>query len=97
VSHDELEQIAAIYSEAAAAGDRPTLAVQQVFGLPRSTASRRIARARELGLLDPGRVGRGAQRNPKALRVAQALGVTYEDLAGAVLEHAAGDLRIMSV
>jgi hypothetical protein len=49
----ELEIVAGAYRAAYAAGAPPTQAVMEKLGVSRSTASRRIALARERGLLGP--------------------------------------------
>jgi hypothetical protein len=52
-SEEDLFAVATVYQVAYATGAPPTRTVMQRFGLPRSTASRWIALARERGLLGP--------------------------------------------
>ncbi|WP_433364056.1 hypothetical protein [Streptosporangium sp. CA-115845] len=86
-------ELAQVFRGAVDSGQPPAKAVERRFGLAKSTATRRISEARKLGILPSGH-GHLEQRNPKALAVANALDVTYEDLVRAVHEHAGGDLRI---
>lgn len=92
----DLEHVAAIYNEAAASGLPPLAAVAGRLGKSKATACRRVEAARLAGLIDSG-LGDSGHINPKAMRVAQALGVSYRDLISAVVEHAAGDLRVGTV
>lgn len=50
---ETLEWVARIYSVALATGDKPTKAVEDVFGVPRYTASRWVASARKRRFLGP--------------------------------------------
>lgn len=86
-------ELAKVFCDAVERGEPPAKAVEAHFGLPTSTASKRISEARKLGHLAHGHGWRDL-RNRKALAVARALGVTYEDLVRAVQEHAGGDLRL---
>lgn len=93
VARDELDRVARIYLQAVSEGRQPTKAVQE-SGYPRYTAVRRVSQARQLGLIPPVRTGEHARRNPKALRVANELGVDYDTLVCAIQKHADGDLRL---
>lgn len=54
---EHFEEVAAVYSAASIEGQRPTKAVQEHFGVAKSTAAKWVARARSMGLLRkaPGR------------------------------------------
>lgn len=86
---NELRGIAIVYRYAAREGHPPVQAVARLLGVGLRTATRRIAEARRAGLL-----GDVAIHNRKVAAVAKSLGVTYEALANAVVQHAGGDLRI---
>jgi hypothetical protein len=49
---EALEHVALVYRLAFAARDRPTKAVEEAFGLARSTAERWVSKARDLGLIE---------------------------------------------
>ena len=55
---ETLEWVARIYGLALATGDKPTKAVEEVFMVPRYTASRWVASARERGFLGPAQPGK---------------------------------------
>lgn len=96
VKHRErpcLADVAKVYEAAAAAGEPPTLAVRDRFGVAKSTAAGWVAQARWAGHLRPVSKGARTSRNPNALAVASALGVDYDALVDAVLHHAGGTLR----
>ncbi|MFD0902347.1 helix-turn-helix domain-containing protein [Actinomadura sediminis] len=86
---DRAAEVARVYRAAARTGHGPTKAVAAHFKVSRATAGRWVAHARHTGLLKD-----EPRRNPKALAVAQALGVPYEDLCRAIRDHAGGDLRV---
>lgn len=90
-----LERVADVYLYACAAGRPPIGEVSELFGAPRSTVTQWVSQARRAGLIPPaaGR-GRSPKRNARAVAVADALGVSYEQLVDAVRRHADGDLRI---
>ncbi len=52
MSDQELEQVAAVYRNAWIEGQPVTKAVAQAFRISRSTASKRIMKARRMGLLE---------------------------------------------
>jgi len=52
---EHYEEVAAVYRAAFAAGKHPTKAVADHFGVSKSTAAKKVSRARELGLLAPAR------------------------------------------
>jgi transposase len=54
---EHYEQVAEVYDEAIEAGDPPTQAVADAFGVPYTTAARWVRRARALELLPPPRPG----------------------------------------
>jgi hypothetical protein len=56
----DLEEAAAIYAEAFSAGKPPTQAVAERQGITHAAATRRIARARKLGLLGPAEQGKAS-------------------------------------
>ena len=60
---DALAEVARVYREAWQVGANPTAAVADVFTLSRSAAAKRVARAREAGLLPP--TTRGQARGGK--------------------------------
>ncbi len=82
-----VEDVVRVYVRALRAGSRPVAAVIQELHLPRTEALRLITHARQQGLIrdhdDP---------DLKGLLVAHALGVSFEDLRGAVLRYADGKL-----
>jgi hypothetical protein len=49
---DALEHVALIYRLAYAVREQPTKAVEEAFGLARSTAERWVSTARDLGLIE---------------------------------------------
>lgn len=55
---ETLQWVARIYSLALATGDKPTRTVEVVFGVPRYTASRWVAAARDRGFLGPAQPGK---------------------------------------
>jgi hypothetical protein len=57
---ETLEWVARVYSVALATGDKPTRAVEDVFGVPRYTASRWVAGARQRGFLGPAEPGKAS-------------------------------------
>jgi DNA-binding Lrp family transcriptional regulator len=85
-----VEEVADLYVAAAFRGEGPTKAVADHLGFSRATAGRRVAEAKARGLIPPD----SARRNPKVTAVAEALGVSYEDLMRAIHDHADGDLRV---
>jgi len=88
----ELTQVAEIYRYAMSAGDAPTVAVAQQGGYSKATAGRRITAAREADLLDVEPL-RGLP--PRRLHaVANAIGVSPQDLYDAVKTHAQGRLTV---
>lgn len=89
-----VQQVAHVYSNAAATGHAPTLAVEKRFGVSRSTAGRWVAAARSAGLLEPVGQGRSPRLNRKIAAVARALGVDPQALRKAIVQHANGDLRV---
>jgi len=90
-----LTQIASTYNAAAAKGLPPTKAVRERFNIAKSTAGLWVSQARAAKMLPKSRgAGYQGHLNVKALRVAKALGVEYDDLVRAVRRHAAGDLRL---
>lgn len=91
---DHLRRVSAVYRHAAERGEPPLRAVVREFDRPRSTASRWIAAARQRGYLPVIAKGQHANRNAKAVAVAEALGIAYDDLVAAVRNHANGDLRV---
>ena len=97
ITRAELEQVATIYKTARSAGEKPSLAVMTTMGLNRPATSRRLVKARELGLLEPAHAGRVYPTNQKAERIAAELGVPYDVFVAAVLKHANGDLRVASI
>lgn len=52
-TRERLEEAAAVYREAFARGDRPTVAVAEHFGISSGGASNLVVRARAIGLLPP--------------------------------------------
>ena len=92
-SHD-YAQVAEVYVEALEAGDPPTKAVQDTWGLTRSAAAKLVARVRAAGHLPATTQGVTGGFSPKVYAVAHALGVEPEALHEAVIKHADGDLRI---
>ena len=89
-----LQLVASTYTSAALAGIAPARAVQTALGSSRPTAQRRIALAREAGLMPTVPERTKVARNKRAVAVAAALGVSYDDLMAAVRTHANGDLRV---
>lgn len=85
-----MTKVAEIYRRAADTGEPPARAVSEALSIPMPTANAWIRRAKDLGLLDEAT----RLRNAKAVRVAAALGVSYEALVAAIVEHADGDLRV---
>lgn len=55
---ETLEWVARVYSVALATGDKPTKAVEEVFEVPRYTASRWVSSARDRGFLGPAEPGK---------------------------------------
>lgn len=87
-----LAEVAETYQSAVSRGLPPAKSVQDRFGLPRTTATKKIKKARESGLLpDDTR----PKHSRKLVDVADALGVNPDDLRDAILAHAAGDLRVL--
>ena len=80
-------KVAKIYTAAAIEGKPPAKTVRDVLGLPPSTAGYWIRRAKDLGLIEG-----PLRRNARAVKVARALNVEYDDLVQAVNRHAAGRL-----
>lgn len=97
ISEEEVRRAALIYRTARARGDNPSIAVMDELGINRPAASRRIARARQLGALEPARPGRTYPTNQKAEAIAKEIGVPYDVFVRAVLKYANGDLRVASV
>ncbi|MGC5078439.1 hypothetical protein [Agrococcus sp. DT81.2] len=91
----DLSRVAEIAFASIAEGRGHVAAVRDELGVSGSTATRYIAAARAEGLLPSKEATASATRNPKAAAVAEALGVTYEALVAAVIEHADSDLRIL--
>src|SRR5690242_14719270 len=85
-------RVADVYRQAALAGRGPAKAVSETLGIPLPTANAWIRRTKDLGLLEEN--FRVVHRNARAVRVADALGIDYDTLVAAVLEHADGDLRV---
>ncbi|MGQ4343591.1 hypothetical protein [Streptomyces sp. SAS_275] len=86
---------AAIWQEAAAAGEDPTKAVHAAYpDRSRRTIDRWVHAARTQGLLPASKPGSTWLRTPDAEAVAEALDVPYERLVIALREHANGYLRI---
>ena len=63
VSDDDLREIAVIYRAALAEQRRPTKAVMEAMHVSLATASRWVARARDLGYLGPARPGAAGEIN----------------------------------
>lgn len=91
----DLRRVAEIASSAIAEGRGHAAAVRDEMGVSLSTATRYIAAARAQGVLPGKGDPAAATRNPKAIAVAAALGVNYEALVAAVIQHAGSDLRIL--
>lgn len=89
---NRLTLVADIYIAAGLAGMPPTKAVREHFDISQSTAGAWVAQARAEGLLPRLGHGKSGARNVRALRVAKALGVEYDDLIQAVVRHAGGRL-----
>jgi hypothetical protein len=89
-----LTQVAKVYTAAAAKGLPPTKAVRERFDISQSTSGAWVSQARAAGLLPKSSAGDQGHVNVKALRVAKALGVEYDDLVRAVRRYADGDLRL---
>lgn len=70
------------------------MAVAEHFGVCKSTAGQRVLRARLAGFMEPSSQGYNQSRNPRALAVANALGVDYDALVKAIMEQANGRLCI---
>jgi hypothetical protein len=92
---EHLVEVARVYALAADQNRPPTKAVRTHFKISQSTAGSWVGHARKAGLLPfvaPGHLM--GHRNAKAVRVAQALGVEYDDLIAALFEHAAGRIQM---
>lgn len=89
----DLRHIADAYNQAARSGGSPLAAVATLTGKSKATASRYVESAREIGLIDR-ELGESGHISARAMRVAQAIGVPYDLLVAAVIEHADGDLRL---
>jgi Family of unknown function (DUF6214) len=62
ITDENLEQVAELYRAAVGRGDPPTQTVADAMGIPRSTAARWVAKARERKLLGPSLRGRGGEQ-----------------------------------
>ena len=89
-----LEDVAKVYNAACERGEHPTKAVVLKYRWTRSKASRYVAQARNEGLIPPADGPSAPTRNRKAVLVAEALGVDYDELCNAIWQHAEGDLRV---
>jgi hypothetical protein len=93
----DLAQVAEIYTQAAEAGEPPTTTVAETFGATISTASKWVMAARRTGLLQPARKGSSPRRHPALVRIADDLGVSYDDLRDAILRHIpSGHISLLS-
>ncbi len=61
VSAEELSAVARTYREAVRFGADPVLEVAKALGVTRSTASKRVMRAREVGMLGPAVPGKAGE------------------------------------
>jgi hypothetical protein len=93
VAAPDLQVVADVYNDAARTGHAPTLAVEQRFGVSRSTAGRWVRAARNAGLLEPVGWGASPRLNRKVVAVAREMGVDPGALQAAILRQG-GDLRI---
>lgn len=90
---ERIEKWAALYNEAARSGEPPIAAAARQMGVSQSTATRRIAKARAAGLIDPPVPGRTLPGwSAKIVAVANELGVEPQALAEAVRNKAGGRL-----
>lgn len=80
------KQVAEIYCAAVESGRAPVRAVRDRFAISLRTATNYVASARKAGLI-PSEHGNALTRLAPAMRVANALGVSYEALVAAVVEH----------
>lgn len=86
----KLSEVAKVYLEAARSGGYSAKAVAEHFGIARSTANVWIARAKSADLLPD----QTPKLNKDALAVSRALGITYEELHSAIMDHAGGYIRL---
>lgn len=86
----KLSEVAKVYLEAARSGGYSAKAVAEHFGIARSTANVWIARAKSADLLPD----QTPKVNRDALAVSKALGVSYDDLHSAIMDHAGGFIRL---
>jgi hypothetical protein len=54
-------EVAEVYRKAHASGDHPTKAVAEHFSVGKSSAAKKVSRARDLGFLKPARRGRAGE------------------------------------
>lgn len=87
---EKLAEVAKVYLDSARLGGHPAKDVSAHFGVARSTANVWIARAKSADLL-PDKM---PKVNKDALAVSKAIGVSYEDLHAAIMEHAGGFIRL---
>jgi hypothetical protein len=66
---EHYEEVAQVYREEYATAEgrpKPTEAVRRHFNVGKSSAAKKVARARELGLLGPARPGRAGEREARS-------------------------------
>lgn len=90
MDRSKLPDVADVYMSAAREGNWIAVAVADHFGVSMRTAGNWIAHAKTAGLIPEG----VPKFNKDALAVSRALGITYEELHGAIMDHAGGYIRL---
>lgn len=89
-----MQEAADLYNDAVSKGENPAQIVATYSNISMRTAGYRISHARAAGLIPPLVGKKTGKRNKRALDVAAALGIDYDLLVDAVINHAGGDLRV---
>lgn len=87
---DFYTRLARRYVQVEATSRRPATDLARVEGVTPRTVQRWTARARELGLLHPGRQGNWGAHEGQLRGAAETLGVPYPDLVIALRKHLGG-------
>ena len=82
----DINDVARVYNESLDFDHKPLVYVAKRFGVSQSTAARRVAEARQLGLIAP--VTAGSQGiSPRVVSVAKELGVDPRRLRDVIRAH----------